>query len=34
LSLIMARKIMMEHDGTIEIEDNIGGGALVRLTLK
>lgn len=34
LSLIMARKIMLEHDGTIEIEDNSGGGALVRLTLK
>jgi signal transduction histidine kinase len=34
LSLIMARKIIMEHDGTIEIEDNDGGGALVRLTLK
>lgn len=34
LSLIMARKIVLEHDGTIEIEDNVGGGALVRLTLK
>jgi signal transduction histidine kinase len=34
LSLIMARKIVLEHDGTIEIEDNIGGGALVRLTFK
>jgi nitrogen fixation/metabolism regulation signal transduction histidine kinase len=34
LSMVMAKKIMTEHDGTIEIDDNIGGGAVVRLKLK
>jgi signal transduction histidine kinase len=34
LSLIMAKRIMAEHDGAIEIEDNFGGGTKVRLKLK
>jgi nitrogen fixation/metabolism regulation signal transduction histidine kinase len=34
LSLIMAKRIMAEHDGAIEIEDNLGGGTMVRLRLK